>query len=437
MNRRDYIRSVGIGCLTGLLSIGGCLSNRSQNQTLTETGHNPSTTTPQTTHGETSQMQLTVSDFRSARRTSGEPITGFDELESWKTTAGQTTSDTEQTYASLNSLELRAATRTDRASARYTFSSPQDFTNQAFSLAVKWHQHSSQFAGIWLTLYDTSDEYIQFSQSLDWKHFHDWQRVDLGIWKIKGEPNLDEIVGMELMTWAGDGQSHVWVADGRTTPTNTSGQVMLTFDDARASQYSVAYPIMEQYGFAGGVGVITESLGQSTFLDLTQLEELYASGWDMYSHPQYHERPLTEFSRQELNETLKEYKQWLLAHGFQRGANCIIYPFGRINDHGLDIVAKYHKLGFKVAGQTPYSPHISSPLLASRITGEHVQDVKHAITLAGEYGLVVPIMYHALDVEQRISKSQFKQTMEHIAETQNVTVITPAEWLRQIEPEAQ
>lgn len=436
MERRQYLRSVGAGCTMGLVSATGCLSDSSPEKTTTDTTHSQTTAPLRTTQIMESDDRVAETDFRKSRRDEGEPIAAFNEFGSWKTTSGRAVRDKEETYRSKEALQLIATDQAKMASARYDFSRPQDFIDRAFSMAVKWQHNPSTYAGLWLSLYDATGDYIQFSQSLQWENFQDWHRVDLGIWEINGKPNLEAITSIEIMTWAGDGRSRVLIADAQTTAVDSQGSVMLTFDDSRVSQHSVAFPLMEDYGYPGAIGVITQSLGQTPHMDLTQLNELYAAGWDMCSHPQFPNRPLTEFSKSKVKKTLGTYKRWLLAHGFERGAECIIYPFGLIDDQGLDAVAQYHKLGFKVAGQTPYGSRISSPLLASRVIGEHVDDVKEAITLAGEYGLVVPIMYHGVDVEGRISQDDFEQTLRHISDTENVRVITPSEWLTQLETSA-
>lgn len=430
MDRRDYLSAGILGTSSVLGATWIYQRSRADSHESSRSSEKPD---PDKTSMINTNELTTETDFREARYDVGDPVEGFDEFESWTTTAGRVTADSDQTYRSGQSLHLVAETEMDSAGARYEFNDPKDFTNRSFSLAVKWEHFGTPYAEVRLSIYDDSGDYIQFNQVLEWNDLQDWHRLDLGVRQVEGEPDLESITSIKVRTWVGDSRASVWVEDARTTATDAEGKVLLIFDDSRASQYSVAYPLLDKFGFSGCVGLIIRSLGKSDYLTLEELQELSDEGWDVCSHPQFHEQPLTEFNTDRLDETLAEYKQWLLSHGFERGADCIIYPFGKIDDESLNVVAKYHKLGLKVAGQTPYGPAISSPLLAGRVIGEHVGDVKRAVTLAGEYGMAVPIMYHAIGGQQYISERKFEHTLKHIDDTDNVDVVTTSEWLARLE----
>ncbi len=57
-----------------------------------------------------------------------------------------------------------------------------------------------------------------------------------------------------------------------------SDPAIITFDDGYESAYTIAYPIMKQYGIVGTVYVITELVGEPGYLTLSKLTELHNAG---------------------------------------------------------------------------------------------------------------------------------------------------------------
>lgn len=435
MERRTYLSVVG----AAVCSFAGCVTSTSSKEPDTEHSatKRPDTDTEmlrakQTTSEATEQVDQVAldQDFQSIRSRAGDLLTDFEEApDEWTEEVGTVSVDDTTSRSGTNSLELKVGDSVDQVTARYAFDQPQDFSQRSFSAAVKWETFTNQYAGLWLRLRDTDGDSLTLNQAVEWTTLDDWHRFDLGVKGVNGDPDTTDIVELDIAIWAGEGKSRAWIDDIRTTERTGEGSVILTFDDARSSVHSVAYPLMQEYGYRGAVGTIVHAVGKSGQLDQQQMDELASDGWDLCSHPQFGNRPLTEFDKAELTETLERYREWLLAHGFERGADCIIYPHGKINDAGLDVTANYHKLGFKVAGETPYGPLLTSPLLAGRVNGDEVQQTKSSIEQAAEYGMVVPIMYHRLGKHGGISKADFRATLEHIESTENVSVITPSEWL--------
>ena len=75
------------------------------------------------------------------------------------------------------------------------------------------------------------------------------------------------------------------------TPPANVGKIIFTFDDGKTSQYLLAMPILEAAGFKGTAYVYRDSIvaGQSGTMNLTQLRDLYAKGWDIGNHTTSHE----------------------------------------------------------------------------------------------------------------------------------------------------
>ncbi len=112
--------------------------------------------------------------------------------------------------------------------------------------------------------------------------------------------------------------------------------VIITFDDAWYSVLQNAKPIMDNNSQKGVVFIITNQPelswnGQpNNYMNVSQLQQLYDSGWDLSSHT-YSHVVLTKVNDTTLNYELIASKDWLNTHGFQRGAMFLAYPEGSYN----------------------------------------------------------------------------------------------------------
>lgn len=104
-----------------------------------------------------------------------------------------------------------------------------------------------------------------------------------------------------------------------------SGMVSITFDDGWASQYHLALPIMERFGFLGTAFVVPYLVGTEHYMDPAMLDELYAAGWDVAGH--YHPS-LRGREDPELGHILRSVHQFLAEGGFARGSRLFAYPEG-------------------------------------------------------------------------------------------------------------
>ncbi|AJY71081.1 hypothetical protein RW64_16680 [Geobacter sulfurreducens] len=116
--------------------------------------------------------------------------------------------------------------------------------------------------------------------------------------------------------------------DGLYISSHDPPQVVVTFDDGSASDYSIAYKVMKEYGLVGTSFIVTDFVGRNTNLSLAEMTEMYASGWDFANHTKSH-KDLTLLDTPHMVEEIVSAKQWLLAHGFTRAADYFAFPYGR------------------------------------------------------------------------------------------------------------
>lgn len=428
MDRRDYLR---LGGATLAAATAGCADAVSR----LPAGENASTTTTPSPTADADDPATPALDgeFPAAQADAGTTLEDFESGPGdWTVRAGSASVVQGGPEGSDRCLRLAAAAGEQQARVRRTFDEPRNLADRAFSLAVRWTRSGSRFAVVQLSLWDADGDAVQYGQGTDTGQLAGWHRLDLGVAAVEGDPSLSAVTALDLSVWTGDGVAELAIDEVRTTPTPGDGAAVLCFDDVRESAASVAEPVLREHGFVGVGGVIAESVGTDRHLDLDRMAALADRGWEFCSHPQYDDRTLSSMPADDLRAVLARYREWLTEQGFEDGADAIIYPYGLIDDDGLDAVAEFHRLGLLAHGQPPYGPVLTAPLLGARVGGEETERAHAAIDHAATVGGVVPIMYHAIGTEDGIAEADFAATMQRIDDA-GLSTITTREWLARME----
>jgi hypothetical protein len=121
--------------------------------------------------------------------------------------------------------------------------------------------------------------------------------------------------------------------------------VILGFDDSVISQYTLAKPILDKYGFKGTFFTVCNYVGKdnSSNMNWTQIKILQKEGHDIESHTMNHKQ-LSKLSNTNLEYEVGQSKQCLRDHGMN--ATIFAYPFSAGSDKPkvVDVVAKYYRL---------------------------------------------------------------------------------------------
>ena len=126
---------------------------------------------------------------------------------------------------------------------------------------------------------------------------------------------------------------------------NEKAEIIINFDDGLESIYTVAFPIMQQYGIKGTVYVVTDWIGEPGYLTLQQLTALHNAGWTIANHS-YRHYWLPELSNTVITNEIQTAINWLNNNGFQDGAYHFAYPYGEYDSNILQIASQ---LGIKTA----------------------------------------------------------------------------------------
>lgn len=111
-------------------------------------------------------------------------------------------------------------------------------------------------------------------------------------------------------------------------PENYDGAIaVFVDDDAHPEVYTKWKPIADTKGINITIGVKTGLVGQSGIATLDQLKELQNDGHEIVSHTKTHPK-LQDLTDSDLESELKDSHDWLVANGFNKGSNILVYPYG-------------------------------------------------------------------------------------------------------------
>jgi len=141
-----------------------------------------------------------------------------------------------------------------------------------------------------------------------------------------------QTISVELMVKA--------INEGAELPTKP---IILTFDDGSESVYTTALPIMQRYNFTGTAYLVYNYVGAVNFLNVKEVQALYAAGWEFGSHSISHMDLVTVPGRQE--KEIVESRQKLQDY-LNVPFRTFAYPFGSYDADSLYYV---HYAGYIAA----------------------------------------------------------------------------------------
>jgi peptidoglycan/xylan/chitin deacetylase (PgdA/CDA1 family) len=180
-------------------------------------------------------------------------------------------------------------------------------------------------------------------------------RLDRPPWRLPGVPVFvyhgladkieGAIPGKEWKYWVSSAQFREYVdyisrnrcrvsllkdlLHGNDVETRGRPDVVLTFDDGRASDYRLAFPYLLHHGFRAEFFVNTAKVGSPEFLSWPQIVEMKRAGMSIQSHGHDH-IDLTRLPRGELGRQLRISKQ-ILEERLGGSVDILAAPHGRLS----------------------------------------------------------------------------------------------------------
>ena len=145
--------------------------------------------------------------------------------------------------------------------------------------------------------------------------------------------------------------------------------IILTFDDGRQSVYSTAWPIMQKYGYTGTIYLVNNYVGAANYMDVEDIRELYAAGWEVGSHSITHTDLTIETTDQE-KEIIESRLRF--QHQLDIPVLTFAYPYGAYDEDSVYFVQYAGYIGAMGLGpKTTQSNNNLYYLYRRGIEGDH------------------------------------------------------------------
>jgi hypothetical protein len=287
--------------------------------------------------------------------------------------------------------------------------------------------------------------YQNISRDEEWIQFGvgkgDLRKIKLGNWKIN-DPTFDwsKIDSIKFITASKGGKSvTIDIKDFSLVPDQKEARAVIVFDDGWASVMDAA-EIMNKYGFAGNVGIITGSVGKNRYLTLDNLKALQNDyGWNIASHSSLHKPAVQTYVDNNnltgLDNDVSDALQYLIQNNINSVPNWYIYPDGSTDSSVKKIIGKYYKFA-RATNDAPQLFPFGEPLEVGifPVYSDRTEpvDVHNAISDAIKYKQTIFLMFHKLSKEApsvytEYSLKNFDKTIKDIKD-QGIKVVTLSEF---------
>jgi peptidoglycan-N-acetylglucosamine deacetylase len=198
--------------------------------------------------------------------------------------------------------------------------------------------------------------------------------------------------------------------------------VVLTFDDATASHFSVVAPLLKQAGF-GGTFFICEfppNCKDSTkYLNWRQIKALDIMGFEVANHTLTHPR-MSLLSPGEMREQIEAIERKCDSMHVVRPVT-FAYPGYDLNEQVLQVLQQKNYLFARSGGDRAYDPLTDYPLLIPSwaMTDNNKDQIMGALKEARDGKIVVLTIHGVPDAEHpwvTTSPELFKQYLQYLAD---------------------
>jgi peptidoglycan/xylan/chitin deacetylase (PgdA/CDA1 family) len=228
--------------------------------------------------------------------------------------------------------------------------------------------------------------------------------------------------------------------------------VVLTFDDASKSHYTVARPLLLKYKF-GATFFVTEgwdfTTNKNDYMTWEQITQLHKDGFEIGNHTRDHQG-VSEKTLRDLSAQLKGIDLRCKEHGIPKPTS-FAYPGNAIHKDALAIL-KDHGIRFARRGGSPeyaykdgqgiaYEPYLDHPLLVPT-TGDArptwvLDDLKRAVSQA-KHGKIAVLQFHGVPDTAHdwvtTKKESFEALLKHLAD-EKYTVLAMRDLAKYVDPD--
>ncbi|MDQ3239564.1 MAG: polysaccharide deacetylase family protein [bacterium] len=207
--------------------------------------------------------------------------------------------------------------------------------------------------------------------------------------------------------------------------------VTLWFDDAWDTQFTVAYPMMEDMGFKGSIAVPTYAVGTKGYMSWAQMERLAYAKWEIDSHTRTHECDLNNLSTEKANFEVIGSKEDLVSLGYN--PDWFVSPCGVDSPLWRETATKNY-LGFRgVENGINSLPLKDTYSIKAKMANPKttVDEVKQWVAEAKKEKSWLIIAFHQIDdsnSEYSMNASRFGEVLKVVKDS-NLQVVLPEQVL--------
>ncbi|MDA8233336.1 MAG: hypothetical protein M0Z31_00740 [Clostridia bacterium] len=103
----------------------------------------------------------------------------------------------------------------------------------------------------------------------------------------------------------------------------TEPLVIISYDDAPLTDYTIAFPLHVQFGIPAEINVISDYIGVSGYLTKEQILNIYGAGWNIVAHSKGHKLLIDSFINTTVN--IGDKKIYISEPDFFKHCPCKIY----------------------------------------------------------------------------------------------------------------
>jgi len=198
--------------------------------------------------------------------------------------------------------------------------------------------------------------------------------------------------------------------------------VVLTFDDATASQYSVVAPLLKQFGFGATFFVCefpSKSADRSAYMNWQQINELDKMGFEVANHTRTHVA-VSKVSKEKFVEELSYIESKCDSLKIEKPSN-FAYPGYDLSLPVLEILQEKGYQFARAGGSRAYDPLTDHPLLMPSwaMTANNKQQIMDAFSEAQNGKIVVLTIHGVPDVEHpwvNTPPELFKEYLQYLSD---------------------
>ncbi|EMA37238.1 polysaccharide deacetylase family protein [Halobiforma nitratireducens] len=351
----------------------------------------------------------------------------FENLEPWMAfqDIGSVEADSDQYYEGSQCARLEPDEEEGQVRIRRSLDEPIDVRDAVPGLAVA----SDERGMVRIQLQDEDGDYVEYSQQV--MNDVSLTRVNFGLTRIRGDPDLSEIHVLQIIRWFGDDASgRMWVDDFHFVPNTDTGKVMLQFHGGYESHYTEAMPILREYDLPATTFVPTDRLRadvavQGDRLTYDQVGELADAGWTIGSQSAQGVH-LGRVSSNEMESNVTNPIDWLEEEGYEDGARFFAYPGSEYTQESYDLVEENYDLAF--AGQAESQGYAANPYLCSLVADPDPDEAVNLLEWTAQNGGITSLAFYELEDEGSIAAvEEAAARLDQLVEQGDLEVITPQE----------